>query len=449
MAEPDQGSGAVRRSAIGDGADGSQDWQPGGPSYLRRARADLLRCARKARHPLGFGWLADDGSLSSRSSLELWITCRMTHVFGLAQIVGEGSAGSEHAGKSAVLGEHGVESLLGSFLDGEHGGWFSTIDANGPVGEHKTAYDHAFVLLAASTASAAGFHRSDELIDRAMATSQSRFWDDNDGMVVDEWDRSWSELSPYRGINANMHTVEAYLAVADLTGESLWRDRALAIASRVVALAEHHEYRIPEHFDSAWRPLLDYNRDRPMDPFRPFGATIGHAFEWARLLAATVDEPVRWPVDERDRLRMLAVAVELTTRATSDGWASDGQDGFVYTTDWEGRPVARHRMHWVAAEAINTAHLLDRLGAGEGFAELCRTWWAYVDQRVIDHRDGSWRHELDENNQERSQTWHGRPDIYHAYQTALIPVLPLAGSLARSAQLLTAAGRSSEAPAVN
>ena len=36
------------------------------------------------------------------------------------------------------------------------------------------------------------------------------------------------------------------------------------------------------HFDPQWRALPDYNRDTPADPFRPYGATIGHWFEWAR-----------------------------------------------------------------------------------------------------------------------------------------------------------------------
>ena len=31
-----------------------------------------------------------------------------------------------------------------------------------------------------------------------------------------------------------------------------------------------------------WQALPDYNIDNPADPFRPFGKTPGHAFEWAR-----------------------------------------------------------------------------------------------------------------------------------------------------------------------
>ena len=45
-------------------------------------------------------------------------------------------------------------------------------------------------------------------------------------------------------------------------------------------------------------------------------------------------------------------------RAVADGWDVDGAPGFVYTTDWSGRPVVSQRMHWVAAEAISAAAAL-------------------------------------------------------------------------------------------
>ena len=87
---------------------------------------------------------------------------------------------------------------------------------------------------------------------------------------------------PYRGINANMHTVEAFLA-AGATGDPLWRDRALRITLRVLGFAEGASWRIPEHCDSTWSPVPYYSQDKPGDKFRPGGATPGHPFEWARL----------------------------------------------------------------------------------------------------------------------------------------------------------------------
>ena len=49
---------------------------------------------------------------------------------------------------------------------------------------------------------------------------------------------------------------------------------------------------------------------------------------------------------------------------------------------------------------------------------------------LIVHRAGGWRHELDVHNRRSTQTWSGKPDVYHALQAALIEDLPLAPSFA-------------------
>ena len=53
----------------------------------------------------------------------------------------------------------------------------------------------------------------------------------------------------------------------------------------------------------------------------------------------------------------------------------------------------------------------------------------------IDPVDGSWQHELNPANEPASSVWEGRPDVYHAYQAALLPSLQrpvsFAGALLR------------------
>ena len=44
-----------------------------------------------------------------------------------------------------------------------------------------------------------------------------------------------------------------------------------------------------------------------------------------------------------------------------------------------------------------------------------------VDETVLDHVNGSWFHQLDQNNQLMGTVWPGKSDIYHALQAMLIP----------------------------
>src|SRR5690625_5700953 len=80
-------------------------------------------------------------------------------------------------------------------------------------------------------------------------------------------------------MNSSMHVVEAFWAAFDATGDAVWRDRALGISQHMVAQARRDNWRIIEHFDEEWRPLLEYNADDKANPFRPYGSTIGHWFE--------------------------------------------------------------------------------------------------------------------------------------------------------------------------
>jgi mannose/cellobiose epimerase-like protein (N-acyl-D-glucosamine 2-epimerase family) len=185
-----------------------------------------------------------------------------------------------------------------------------------------------------------------------------------------------------------------------------------------------HDWRLPEHFDPDWRPLLDYHRDRPDDPFRPYGATVGHAFEWARL-ALHLDAATG---GDDDQLR--SDAESLFERAVADGWQVDGAPGFVYTTDWDGIPVVRQRLHWVLCEALAAAAALHRATGDEHYGDLHRTWWAHAESCFVDRDRGSCHHELDARNRPAAGVWSGKPDLYHALQAVLVPRAPLAPSLA-------------------
>ena len=381
---------------------------------LEQEAERLLAFARGSVHPDGgFGWLSEDGTLQTERPVELWITCRMTHVFALAQLIGHEWA--------APLVDHGVAALTGRFRDPVNGGWYAAVGPHGPVTRTKTAYEHAFVVLAASSAAVAGRPGADALLADALDVLDRRFWDEAAGMVVEEWDEAWTTLDGYRGVNANMHTVEALLAVGDV-------GRAERIVTRVVhGFARDHAWRIPEHFDATWTPLPDYHRDEPAHPFRPYGATVGHWFEWSRLTLS-----LRAALGASAPAWMLEDAVALFDAGVREGWAVDGADGFVYTVDWDGTPVVRQRMHWVVTEALAAAATLHAVTGEAAYAAWHERWWAYAETHLIDREHGSWHHELDPDNRPSAGTWAGKPDVYHAFQATLVPRLPVWPPFARA-----------------
>jgi mannose/cellobiose epimerase-like protein (N-acyl-D-glucosamine 2-epimerase family) len=381
----------------------------------------LLDLAAGSRVPGGFAYLGSDGRGVPGRPLETWIVARMTHVFGLAVLLGRPGAGE--------LLAHGVAAMgSGPLRDREHDGWFSAEDD-----DTKAAYVHAFAVLAGSTATAAGADGGRRLLDEALEVWQRRFWDDAAGMVVEEWDRAWTTLSEYRGANANMHGVEASLAAADaLAGTdaeraAALRRQAVRTTERVVhGWARERDWRLPEHFAPDWTPLPEYNRDQPAHPFRPYGVTVGHQFEWSRLALharAVTHLPPAWLLDD---------AVGLFEAAAARGWAADGEDGFPYTLGWDDRPVVGARMHWVLCEAVAAAWVLAAVTRDERYLAFARRWRGHGEARFADPTTGSWHHELTPTGEVSTGTWSGQPDVYHLAQMLLLENRPVRGSVAAS-----------------
>ena len=225
-------------------------------------------------------------------------------------------------------------------------------------------------------------------------------------------------LEPYRGANANMHGVEAMLA----TGDPLWLERAGRITQRFVG--DNHP-RLNEHFDADWRPLPQYNRDRSRAPVPALRR------------------------DDRALVRVGAARLHARRRPLRGGRAAavrgrdvEGWDGggFVYTVDWDGRPVIRDRLHWVLCEAIAAAAVLgeDALQARVVGARRARV---HRSRGRLRGGPSSTRR-----NRPSSLVWDGKPDVYHALQATLIPRVPLAPSLAAACGARPATRRPSRPP---
>jgi sulfoquinovose isomerase len=393
--------------------------EPGTAPWRQVEASRLIAFGRGAALPDGgFGWLGDDGTVDQAQPCPLYINARMTHVFALAHL--QGMAGADS------LAASGLNAFSERYADRADGGWFSSVSVSGQVIDSvKANYAHAHVLLAASSAAAAGIGGAEAVLAAAAAAIEQHFWSDAEGCAVESWNADFTESEAYRGANSNMHSVEAYLAAGDVTGDAVWPARAASIASRLIdRYARANSWRIPEHYDAQWRPLLDYNIDHPGDQFRPYGTTPGHSFEWARLLLdleAAQATPPAW---------LAEAATALFDTAVADAENRDGHPGLIYTVDEHFQPVVTARLHWVACEAVLAADALHRRTGQQRFAAAATRWWDEIDRYFIDRVGGGWWQELAPDMTPAASTWSGKPDVYHSYQALLFPSLPLSPTAA-------------------
>lgn len=358
----------------------------------------------------GFGHLDNRGNIDSSLPPSLMITARMTFSFSIAAELGFDDC--------APLAARGISSLGDDFFDPTHGGFLS-VPVSHPGDGTKSAYDTAFVLLAASTAHTIGVPGAGQALERALDALFTHFWREDLGIFSNSFAQDFSVAEPYLGANANMHAVEALIAASTAMGDRSLMAQALRISDFMVnQQARGSHWMMPEHFTPLGEPNQAFNAENPADEFRPYGVTIGHLFEWSRLLLELNHSGI-------DNAHWIPeAATNLYTTAREVGWAADDAEGFVYTVDWEGQPVVRDRMMWVVAEAISAAAQIEQSNLLDTAQGDVSAWTAHLATMFEDTEHGSWHHQLDAGGNPASTIARGKPDAYHLLQALLIPQLP-------------------------
>ena len=283
--------------------------------------------------------------------------------------------------------QHGVDYLRRAHRNAKTGGYVWLLGKDGPLDATNHCYGLAFVLLAYAHALRAGLDAAREYVAETFDLMERRFWSAGAQLYADEASADWSQLSPYRGQNANMHSCEALLAAFEATGEQRYLDRAAVVARNVtVRQAALAHGLVWEHYHEDWSVDWDYNRDDKTNIFRPWGYQPGHLTEWAKLLLildrhrANLKRKCEW---------LLPRAVELFDAALERAW--DGEHGgIVYGFAPDASICDGDKYFWVQAESLAAAALLaDRTGQDKYWDWYDRIWeysWKYF----VDHEYGAW-----------------------------------------------------------
>ena len=341
-------------------------------------------------------------------------TARMVHCMVIGHLLGRPGC--------AELIDHGMNFLWNVHRDAERGGYYWTVDNNGPVDATKQGYGHAFVLLAASSALLVGHPLAAPMIEDVTDVLLNRFWEPQAGAIAEEFTADWEPIPGYRGQNSNMHLTEALMAAYEATGEDIYLDNAVRIADLIInKRARETDFRVGEHFDEDWTLLKDYKGN---EMFRPSGTTPGHWLEWARLilqLHALTDGAYDW---------MRPAAEALFAQSMTLGW--DGEHGgFFYTLDWNDKPARAEKLWWPLAEGVGAATFLIHHSPSDLHEQAYRMIWNTIAHHVLDRKNGGWHEELTADMKPSYTIFAGKCDIYHALQACMIPLYPAEGSLTK------------------
>ncbi|MBC6406689.1 MAG: AGE family epimerase/isomerase [Rhodobacteraceae bacterium] len=353
----------------------------------------------------GFFVLRHDGTPQQSAVQELHTTTRLVHSYALGALAGFADC--------AQIIDQGLHFLQTRHRDSVYGGYVWATEGASTRDGRKIGYGHMFVLLAAASAQAAGHPGAPRLMADIEAVLESRFWDATHGLFKEEWQQDWAPFSTYRGMNSNMHAVEALLAAYEVTGREVFLTRAGGIIDFFLnRIAAAHGWRFAEHYTQDWQIDPDYQGD-PV--FRPAGTTPGHAFEWARLVLQY------WDLCGRRDGGLLSGVRAVVAQALADGW-DPRRGGLYYTLCADGRPDIRDRYWWPLTEALNVLAALLKCDPQASDAAWYQRMWHFADGHFIDHKQGGWFPELDANGTPTEKQFTGKPDIYHSVQAVLFPL---------------------------
>jgi sulfoquinovose isomerase len=372
--------------------------------------------ANSLRDGDGFATLSHYGQSLSDMTQELHTTTRLVHSYALGHLWG-------HTGSQRII-DQGMAYLADHHRDPVHGGYLWALNGDEIVDSRKLAYGHMFVLLAAASAKIAGHPDADEMLADVSAVLEDRYWEEDTGLFLDELNRDWTPFSNYRGMNANMHGVEALLTAFEATGQNVYLGRAGRILEFFVdRIATQNGWRLPEHYTEDWHIDRDY-AGNPM--FRPAGTTPGHSFELGRLLLQ------HWDLCGRPKGDAPRKARRLIEHALNDAWLPEG--GFAYTLKFDGSVDISSRFWWPVTEAIGAVAALIKSERKAADEVWYRRLWMFAAENFVDHTHGGWFPEIDISGKATSTIFAGKPDIYHSVQACLFP---LTNGLSRHAAEMT------------
>jgi len=361
------------------------------PAFLRdhiRSLIDFYHPACIDRALGGYNnQFLDDGTIYDRTTKHLVGTCRFVYNYSIAGLLFDEDEYREAAA-------HGLH-FLQDFHRQADGGFAWILQGRTVEDDTRHCYGHAFVLLAAATATKAGIAGAEELIADVYDLLESRFWEPNARLYADEIAAGdWAAVAPYRGQNANMHLCEALLSAFEATGDERYLERAHLLARRIcVELADATGGLIWEHYWPDWQHHWEYNKDDPQNLFRPYGYLPGHFVEWAKLLLILERyRPQEW---------LLPTAQHLFDVAMQKSWDAE-RGGMHYAFAPDGQVLDTDRYYWVHSEAFAAAaSLACKTGDGRYWDWYDRLW-QYADKHFVDHTYGGWYRVLNAAGQKQS-----------------------------------------------
>jgi len=282
-----------------------------------------------------------------------------------------------------ALARRAYEYLTDHFLDGQYGGYFWELDADGNVlDDKKKIYGQAFCIYALAEYYTT-FNESQALRQAVEVFDliEARARDSQYGGCFEVMSRDWrpcedmrlsdKDMNEKKSMNNHLHVLEGYSNLVRVLPEARCaqslRDLIGLFQRRIVNTEQTH---LQHFFDEAWTPRSD-------------SYTFGHDIEGSWLLCEAAG--VLGDRHLSDEVR--ALAVKMAGAVLDEGLDKDG--GLLYEGR-DGRIINPNKEWWPQAEAVVGFYNAWQLTRNAAFREAAVQCWQFIKDKVVDHTNGEW-----------------------------------------------------------
>ncbi len=324
------------------------------------------------------GEMANDGSIAGEAPKGLILNSRILWSF---------SAAYRQLGdlRDFNLASRAVGCLLGSFWDGEHGGFRWRLDSTGkPLDDSKKIYGQAFCIYAlVEFYLASGLSQVLQDAKSVFELIERHAHDEDHGGYIEVVAADWSPATDLRlsekdmdvakSMNNHLHVLEAYTALYRAWPDDRVRARLRELIDlfglHILARADGRCH-LQHFFDEQWNVCSE-------------SYTYGHDIEAAWLLC----EAAEVLGDDRVAASVHGWAVELARSVVEEALGEDS--GLAYE-GCNGEVIDGNREWWCQAEAVVGLWQTYGLTGEAAFAEAAARVWAFIESKLVDRVNGEW-----------------------------------------------------------
>ncbi|MEW6234697.1 MAG: AGE family epimerase/isomerase [Candidatus Omnitrophota bacterium] len=281
------------------------------------------------------------------------------------------------------LAQRAYEYFVRFFWDGEYGGAFWLLDAQGRcLDDKKKIYGQAFCVYALSEFSQA--FRCEAALQRAQNIYRliEEYSHDEEGLgYFETCNRDWTlaedcrlsdkDMNEKKSMNNHLHLLEAY---ANLY--RVWKEDSLR--RRLLELIDIFQQKI---FDPAQAHFRHFFNERWIPQSASY--TFGHDIEGSWLLWKAVEALGDKSLEPKVR----KMALSLADAVFSQGFDADG--GLFYEGERE-TIIDHNKEWWPQAEAVVGLLNAYQLSSEDKYFHTARKCWDFIENRIVDRQRGEW-----------------------------------------------------------